>query len=533
MNARVIDCDTRKIVPMVSSCRFSALSYVWGHDSTMDDLPEAKGRVPERLPRTIEDAMTVTKELGLHYLWVDRYCIEQYHSEDKLHQLNQMANIYNNVIVTLCGLAPHDDFGLPGVSRERPTYPSFTVNDTLISSCPSFGSLWENLEKSTWSTRGWTYQEALLSRRCIFFTQEQSFLVCRSSCQPELVPPSYTEIGPEFLVLDSNILTIIMNRGLQGTLRGCLTFNQYVQQFQKRHFKVDSDALAAFKGVLSIADDQSYYGIPVFDCRPSTTDPLQGLLLRAGFVHGLLWYVWDIIEPNENNFRTVVPSWTWLSRRRSLPRFRMLEPAVSRIKNRDGLACASGALDPNAFVADIWAELADKSMIKIEDLFASRAALKVVAEQSHFLQICSILVDFEIPLDLFTLEDGPRFTSKLGDARFGNIRFTSDICLLYDCEIGKKISQYNGIRNVTGTALLLFAESDSSTNKSTVRNMSGIMFPGFESLINESMSWNTYWMVVERTNENTYQRIGLIWSRLSLVNYVEEYGDKRTTIRLA
>jgi hypothetical protein len=71
-NLRVIHCGKRCIVAAPPACRYAALSYVWGRSDKMDDSnsPET---LPKVLPRTVEDAITMTSLLGYSYLWVDRY----------------------------------------------------------------------------------------------------------------------------------------------------------------------------------------------------------------------------------------------------------------------------------------------------------------------------------------------------------------------------------------------------------------------------------------------------------------------------
>jgi Heterokaryon incompatibility protein (HET) len=65
LSSKMIDVSTRTIVPCPLNCRYIALSYVWGGIG-----PEDKALENRRLPLTIEDAITVTQELGLKYLWV-------------------------------------------------------------------------------------------------------------------------------------------------------------------------------------------------------------------------------------------------------------------------------------------------------------------------------------------------------------------------------------------------------------------------------------------------------------------------------
>jgi hypothetical protein len=65
----LIDCITREVVAAPAVCEYVALSYVWGSDqSTDEDLTSL-----ENPPRTIEQSMLVTRELGFRFLWVDRY----------------------------------------------------------------------------------------------------------------------------------------------------------------------------------------------------------------------------------------------------------------------------------------------------------------------------------------------------------------------------------------------------------------------------------------------------------------------------
>jgi len=50
-----------RVVPATSD-RYVTLSYVWGKDSSSEEMP-----------LVVRDSITVTKKLGYRYLWVDRY----------------------------------------------------------------------------------------------------------------------------------------------------------------------------------------------------------------------------------------------------------------------------------------------------------------------------------------------------------------------------------------------------------------------------------------------------------------------------
>lgn len=61
----LIDVHERKVVPYPGKCEYVALSYVWG-----GVIPVPRALEARKLPQTLEDAITVTKDLGLRYIWV-------------------------------------------------------------------------------------------------------------------------------------------------------------------------------------------------------------------------------------------------------------------------------------------------------------------------------------------------------------------------------------------------------------------------------------------------------------------------------
>jgi hypothetical protein len=66
---RVIDVVKRALVVAPPRCRYIAISYVWGKRESGEQ--PIYSLTSGRLPRTLEDAITVVKELGERYLWVD------------------------------------------------------------------------------------------------------------------------------------------------------------------------------------------------------------------------------------------------------------------------------------------------------------------------------------------------------------------------------------------------------------------------------------------------------------------------------
>lgn len=178
---RLIDCRTRNIGPAhEGNVSYAALSYVWG---TSGDVEDCYDMLPDNLPNTISDAVLVTQKLRIRYLWIDRYCIRQREprtkeeKDEKHGQIARMHHIYGGSSITIIAAAGHGpDHGLPGVSADRQSPPIVRLpHRTLFATLPDPKLL---VDASAWSKRGWTFQEGLLARRRLVFTDQQIYFEC-------------------------------------------------------------------------------------------------------------------------------------------------------------------------------------------------------------------------------------------------------------------------------------------------------------------------------------------------------------------
>lgn len=94
---RVLPLERKpRLTSLPTRSRYVALTYCWGgaqpHQTVEKNYLDYRAGIPyEELPPTIRDAIQLTRQLGIPYLWVDSLCIIQDRPEDKLKELANMA----------------------------------------------------------------------------------------------------------------------------------------------------------------------------------------------------------------------------------------------------------------------------------------------------------------------------------------------------------------------------------------------------------------------------------------------------------
>lgn len=186
---KIINCAERKLEAYKPGNEYLALSYVWG-DISSSAKDRTHDTLPKELPNTIEDAISLTLQLGFRYLWIDRYCIPQHSCKERDSQIAQMDLIYSNAHLTLVAAAGSDPtFGLPGVSsKPRLVQHEVTLKDVKYVFIPPDPHI--HRPDLVWYNRGWTYQEAILSRRRLHFFEDQLYFTCGGMyCRDVLASP--------------------------------------------------------------------------------------------------------------------------------------------------------------------------------------------------------------------------------------------------------------------------------------------------------------------------------------------------------
>jgi hypothetical protein len=173
---------------------FVALSHCWGgslvtHTRSSNIEEHCRGLAFETLPRTFQDAITITKALGVRYLWIDALCIIQDSMEDWNVEASRMDSIYSDALVVLVAAvggdshagmlkqaAPDEMLQVPALNLKK-TFGS-PVDEKVHIGIPrneprGFGPALTSLESGIqrgWRTRGWTFQEEALAQRLVYFT---------------------------------------------------------------------------------------------------------------------------------------------------------------------------------------------------------------------------------------------------------------------------------------------------------------------------------------------------------------------------
>ena len=94
-----------------------------------------------------------------------------------LSQFDAMSEIYQSAYLTIVGAAGQDSQArLPGI-RPSPRRVS-RVTELVDGTYP--GSTYQVISNTKWNTRAWTYQEMLLSKRILVFTDEEVLCECDS-----------------------------------------------------------------------------------------------------------------------------------------------------------------------------------------------------------------------------------------------------------------------------------------------------------------------------------------------------------------
>ena len=177
--------DTKHIdVSGPEPLKYLALSYTWGdktvHEryfTTTETYDQHCKAIPIRsLPNLFVDALTITRNLGIRYLWIDALCIVQGKGGDWEKEAERMHATFSAAYCVLAAsrcTGTNDSF-----LAERPQHLSATFRDHGLAFSEDIDNFQLEVIDGTMNKRGWVLQERALARRTIYFAEKQTYWEC-------------------------------------------------------------------------------------------------------------------------------------------------------------------------------------------------------------------------------------------------------------------------------------------------------------------------------------------------------------------
>ena len=249
------------------------------------------------LPRTIVDAIRVTLNLGIQYLWVNSLCIPQDDADELARQLGVMDLVFSNAELVIVAAAGCDaDHGLSGVSIPR-TQPLELIDGDVFLTLPQ--EPMATIGESIWNTRAWTFQEFICTRKMLALTDAEVIWQCESGYCHEAMERFEMPVAGR----PTQKTRWPVNPEGYGAV---LTISHY----SRRRLTYESDALRAMLGVFRRLEHTEYpvyqiCGVPIF---PSLLAHPSSLIERpsSGLMLGLCW-----THEQSGMRRYAFPSWSW------------------------------------------------------------------------------------------------------------------------------------------------------------------------------------------------------------------------------
>ncbi|ERF68822.1 hypothetical protein EPUS_06266 [Endocarpon pusillum Z07020] len=309
------------------AARYIALSHCWGRQppltTTKATLLERKFAIRwTTLPQTFQDAISITRELGVQYLWIDSLCILQDDEGDWVTESAQMDQVYKNSWITISAAGgAHANHGcFRRVSRREILVLKVRnqKNDVLSSILIRKQILVDAMYGTTGTdfvptvsifTRAWTFQERLLSRRVLHFMPDKMFWECYSQelCECGHAAArfnSYLGMPPDLVkFLKRDHIRAVANDPELDFTDIMAQWYTLVSQYVQRTLTFETDKLPAFSGVAKQFQEKNKLGTY-----------LAGLW-SVDLLKALLWYrsvkgTWKYLP---HLSESLVPSWSWAS----------------------------------------------------------------------------------------------------------------------------------------------------------------------------------------------------------------------------
>jgi hypothetical protein len=302
--------------------RYFCLSHRWGSAQplrlTKQNLVAYKkfGIPWESMPQTFKDAAILVLELGFNFLWIDSLCIIQDDDKDWKQEAASMGSIYQNSYLTIAATKCHgSDESL--FTEINPVYKAIEV--TKAGNAPilfrkrlehpdaldyAYCSLFE--EDFPLLTRGWVYQERLLSPRMIHFATNELVWECLEESWCECSRPFEQGAGNQQRSEKSRHSDLFDEIEYVDV---CEEWHKIVEKYTTHHLTFKKDTLPALSAVAKRLGATFNFTLGMY----------LGGLWEGTLAYDFMWVnrlSWDLEQPEEVRPRQhprPAPTWSWAS----------------------------------------------------------------------------------------------------------------------------------------------------------------------------------------------------------------------------
>ncbi|CAJ0543111.1 Ff.00g004150.m01.CDS01 [Fusarium sp. VM40] len=297
--------------------KYTALSYCWGSQASVKTEIEnieimKSGIAVKDLPAAYQDAIALTRELGIGFIWIDALCIIQNSQEDWERECSKMAETYANAYLTIAAASsasvmehflrpdlkspPHTTQEPRVIHRESMQSAKGPVLLKARTMWPT-GAHWkwrdgadEQRHVEPLSTRGWTLQEKVLSTRLLSVSAMEMVWTCKERifCECGSLLNYHREFGQTPL------------SQISKPHEAFNFWHKVVENYSKRKLTQVGDKLPAISAIAAIIQHRT------------GSDYVAGLW-RDNVDQELLWYRPALSPVGTANSSYTSPSFSWAS----------------------------------------------------------------------------------------------------------------------------------------------------------------------------------------------------------------------------
>ncbi|KAF6796974.1 hypothetical protein CSOJ01_13090 [Colletotrichum sojae] len=310
--------DVRLVLAHGKKAKYAALSHCWGGAIspllTIDTLLAFQESIDvSTLPANFRDAIVITRNLGIQYLWIDSLCIQQDSKLDWEMESKKMGLVYRNSTVTISALvSAGSKEGIIKLGQSSPKSPNPATikvlqdsKDSLhVSVCrkdPKEEDLRTLDRDGALTGRGWTLQEYILSPRHILYGKDMIYWRCpQGYISSDGLPEGNRSPQSPYVNLSQVIYSDILSQPRPRPSDLNIILDEYydlVGAYSQRNLTYGSDKLPAFSGLVQ----RLHHAIG--------GDYIAGLW-TTDFRNGLLWRA-EMMSCHHARDPYRAPSWSW------------------------------------------------------------------------------------------------------------------------------------------------------------------------------------------------------------------------------